>query len=123
MRDHNVPEDMPIRKKYLTRAAEWYRENLLAEAEGRSGPVPLELGTGHLPVVSTTACHAAVSAGVDEQLLLDRVDAAAPPVGTMTSGGVSSGTCSMYRDARLHSESLVAADDGQSAHFGQRFCK
>merc|ERR1719369_1388408 len=31
---HNIPHDMPIRKKYQTRAAEWYRRNLRAEAEG-----------------------------------------------------------------------------------------
>merc|ERR1719247_693781 len=29
-KQHNIPEDMPIKQKYNTRAAEWYRKNLRA---------------------------------------------------------------------------------------------
>lgn len=46
---HGVPKDLPIREKYRTRAAAWYRENLRAEAEGTALPTPLTLGSGHLP--------------------------------------------------------------------------
>lgn len=48
LREHKVPEDMPIRQKYRTRAAEWYRDNLQALAEGTECPEPLAHGTGHL---------------------------------------------------------------------------
>jgi len=49
LREHDVPDDMPIRQKYRTRAAEWYRVNLWALAEGTDCPEPLARGTGHLP--------------------------------------------------------------------------
>jgi len=45
---HGIPQSMPIREKYSTRAAAWYRENLRAEAEGTRPPQKLPLGTGHL---------------------------------------------------------------------------
>lgn len=50
--EHGIPEDTPIREKYNTRAAEWYRNNLSALAEGLQPLAPLETGTGHLPVHS-----------------------------------------------------------------------
>mmetsp|Transcript_30468 Transcript_30468/g.84039 ORF Transcript_30468/g.84039 Transcript_30468/m.84039 type:complete len:252 (-) Transcript_30468:13-768(-) len=49
LRQHGVPEDLPIRQKYSTRAAQWYRENLRAMAEGTSPPPPLAPGEGCLP--------------------------------------------------------------------------
>lgn len=51
----HVPKDMPLRQKYLTRAAEWYRENLRAEAEGLEPPAPLKPGTGHLLLENATS--------------------------------------------------------------------
>jgi ADP-ribosylation factor GTPase-activating protein 1 len=77
--EHGVPRDMPIREKYQTRAAAWYRENLRAEAEGTTLPTPLEPGTGHL-----LTCEAPTQ----EQLTLDRIFAQAPRQGSMTQGGV-----------------------------------
>mmetsp|Transcript_27938 Transcript_27938/g.64472 ORF Transcript_27938/g.64472 Transcript_27938/m.64472 type:complete len:525 (-) Transcript_27938:8-1582(-) len=56
-RQHSIPDDMPITQKYNTRAADWYRRNLRALAEGSELPAPLEDGTGHLPTseaLSTT---------------------------------------------------------------------
>lgn len=53
MRQH-VPEEMPLRRRYLTRAAEWYRAKLRAEVDGSPAPPPLEPGTGHLLLDSTT---------------------------------------------------------------------
>lgn len=47
--EQGIPEDLPIREKYSTRAAAWYRANLRAEAEGSEPPEPLPEGTGHLP--------------------------------------------------------------------------
>lgn len=48
-RQHNIPDEMPIAQKYNTRAAEWYRRNLRAMAEGTEPPPQLPEGTGHLP--------------------------------------------------------------------------
>mmetsp|Transcript_113361 Transcript_113361/g.219568 ORF Transcript_113361/g.219568 Transcript_113361/m.219568 type:complete len:278 (+) Transcript_113361:90-923(+) len=47
--EHGISEDTPIREKYSTRAAEWYRRNLRALAEGSPPPPPLLPGTGRLP--------------------------------------------------------------------------
>uniref|UniRef100_A0A7R9ZZF5 Arf-GAP domain-containing protein n=1 Tax=Pyrodinium bahamense TaxID=73915 RepID=A0A7R9ZZF5_9DINO len=79
LREQGVPEDLPIRQKYLTRAAEWYRKDLRARAEGTTPPPMLPAGTGHLP---------AEGAMSPEQLMLDRVFAKAPAGGAMTRGGV-----------------------------------
>jgi len=77
LRFHQIPEDMPIREKYMTRAAEWYRENLLAEALGNPGPSPLAEGTGHLPVVNlastSTTVVGAECCPSEEQVLLDKI--------------------------------------------------
>lgn len=61
---HGIPKSMPVREKYGTRAAAWYRENLRAEAEGTSPPEPLSIGAGHL---------AADVAPDPAQAVLDRV--------------------------------------------------
>lgn len=86
MQQHGVPEDWPIRKKYSTRAAAWYRENLKAEAEGSDLPAPLEVGTGHLPVEETA------EGSTTQAALLDKVFAAVPGSSSMTAGGVCSST-------------------------------
>jgi len=49
LREQGIAEDVPIREKYSTRAAEWYRRNLRALAEGSPPPPPLLPGTGRLP--------------------------------------------------------------------------
>eukprot|EP00421_Protoceratium_reticulatum_P009135 CAMPEP_0168357792 /NCGR_PEP_ID=MMETSP0228-20121227/776_1 /TAXON_ID=133427 /ORGANISM="Protoceratium reticulatum, Strain CCCM 535 (=CCMP 1889)" /LENGTH=306 /DNA_ID=CAMNT_0008370335 /DNA_START=74 /DNA_END=996 /DNA_ORIENTATION=+ len=67
LRQHKVPENMPIRQKYSTRAAKWYRENLRAMAEGREPPPPLCEGVGHLPATEAAAAT---------EKVLDRVFAA-----------------------------------------------
>lgn len=51
LREQGIPEDMPIREKYSTRAVDWYRRDLRARAEGTERPEPLPPGTGHLPVL------------------------------------------------------------------------
>lgn len=50
LQEQGVPKSTPIRTKYNTRAADWYRRNLQAEAEGAAPPHPLPSGTGALPV-------------------------------------------------------------------------
>ncbi|CAE7301000.1 PNO1 [Symbiodinium pilosum] len=90
MRQH-VPEDMPLRKKYLTRAAEWYRQNLKAEAEGSTPPAPIEPGTGHWPIEGTSS----------QEEILDRVFAAAPGCNSMTSGGISRSTEGLPRSISM----------------------
>lgn len=50
LKKQGIPEDLPIRDKYSTRAAAWYRANLRALAEGSEPPLPLPPGTGHLPI-------------------------------------------------------------------------
>lgn len=52
---HGVPEDLCIVEKYRTRAAQWYRENLRAEAESTPPPQSLPAGTGHLPIEGAAA--------------------------------------------------------------------
>jgi len=84
LQEHGVPDNMPIREKYATRAAEWYRENLRALAEGASPPAPLAAGEGHLPAVTFGLASASAT-----ELVLDRVFAAVPSDGAMTDGGVS----------------------------------
>jgi hypothetical protein len=71
LREHGISEDMPIRRKYKTRAVEWYRRNLRAEAEGTEAPEPLPIGTGHLPMEEEDA-----SDGTNQ--ILDAVFADAP---------------------------------------------
>jgi len=83
MRQQRVPEDWPIRKRYSTRAAAWYRENLKAEAEGLHIPAPLEVGTGHLPIEETA------EGSTFQAALLDKVFAAVPGSSSMTAGGIS----------------------------------
>mmetsp|Transcript_69189 Transcript_69189/g.165904 ORF Transcript_69189/g.165904 Transcript_69189/m.165904 type:complete len:324 (+) Transcript_69189:361-1332(+) len=69
MRSQNIPEDMPIREKYSTKAAAWYRRYLRALAEEAELPAPLPEGVGHLPATDDAAPVAAV---------LDRVYADVP---------------------------------------------
>lgn len=78
--EQRVPKDIPLRRKYQTKAAIWYRENLRALAEDRTPPEPLAPGTGHL--VEDDGVDAITAA------MLDKVFAAAPTKGQMTDGGV-----------------------------------
>lgn len=48
LHEQGVPENLPIREKYATRAAAWYRKALRARAEGRAEPAPLAPGIGAL---------------------------------------------------------------------------
>jgi len=77
--EQSIPADMPIREKYSTRAAKWYRENLSALAEGLEALAPLPPGTGHL-LVSTTC-----SSG---QHVLDKIFVEVPHSGSITAGGI-----------------------------------
>eukprot|EP00442_Polarella_glacialis_P047600 CAMPEP_0115077168 /NCGR_PEP_ID=MMETSP0227-20121206/16837_1 /TAXON_ID=89957 /ORGANISM="Polarella glacialis, Strain CCMP 1383" /LENGTH=354 /DNA_ID=CAMNT_0002464399 /DNA_START=339 /DNA_END=1403 /DNA_ORIENTATION=- len=96
MAEQGVPRHMPIREKYSTRAARWYRETLRAEAEAEGGssgssprsPLPLEPGTGHLP----DDAGAAGSQSSEARQLLDQVFAQVPIQGSMTMGGVPLGS-------------------------------
>uniref|UniRef100_A0A7S1MLT8 Arf-GAP domain-containing protein n=1 Tax=Alexandrium catenella TaxID=2925 RepID=A0A7S1MLT8_ALECA len=100
LREQGVPEDLPIRQKYHTRAAEWYRKNLRAMAEGTELPPPLPGGTGHLP---------SEGAASPEQRVLDRVFARAPVGGAMTKGGVPTSASSRSRSARGSASATSAA--------------
>eukprot|EP00747_Dinoflagellata_sp_TGD_P060826 gnl/TRDRNA2_/TRDRNA2_152221_c1_seq1.p1 gnl/TRDRNA2_/TRDRNA2_152221_c1~~gnl/TRDRNA2_/TRDRNA2_152221_c1_seq1.p1 ORF type:complete len:248 (+),score=42.98 gnl/TRDRNA2_/TRDRNA2_152221_c1_seq1:78-821(+) len=70
LKQHRIPEDMPIREKYSTRAAKWYREDLKARAHGLEPLEPLPPGTGHLPAEEETASY--------ENAVLDHVYSGAP---------------------------------------------
>jgi len=86
LESHGVASTLPIREKYQTKAAAWYREALKAEAEGKPLPEPLAPGTGHL-----LTCEAPSK----EQVMLDRIFARAPGGSDMTAGGVPiDGCCS-----------------------------
>jgi hypothetical protein len=79
LKEHGIPEDLPIREKYHTRAAEWYRENLSALAQGLQALAPLQPGTGHLPI---DRCPSA------EEKKLDAVFSLTPCPDSMSAGGV-----------------------------------
>lgn len=79
LKEQGVSLDMPIREKYSTRAAEWYREDLSARADGLEPLPPLAPGTGHLAAESCTSSM---------QHVLDEVFAESPRRGLMTRGGV-----------------------------------
>mmetsp|Transcript_55593 Transcript_55593/g.107236 ORF Transcript_55593/g.107236 Transcript_55593/m.107236 type:complete len:239 (+) Transcript_55593:65-781(+) len=64
LREQGIPDSMPIRQKYNTRAAEWYRQHLRALAEGAKSPEPLPPNTGHLPQSGESS---------PEQLMLDKL--------------------------------------------------
>jgi hypothetical protein len=94
---HGVPENLPIREKYSTRAAKWYRENLRAEAEGSEPPAPLPSGTGHLPSDESASSMGRV---------LDQVFAKAPKAASMTSGGVQRAQLLRGKLSRVSSKGL-----------------
>eukprot|EP00812_Abedinium_dasypus_P007050 NODE_1895_length_1041_cov_244.169371.p1 GENE.NODE_1895_length_1041_cov_244.169371~~NODE_1895_length_1041_cov_244.169371.p1 ORF type:complete len:321 (+),score=48.71 NODE_1895_length_1041_cov_244.169371:102-965(+) len=71
---------MPIRKKYRTRAAEWYRRSLRALAEGGEAPEPLRPGEG------SELCEG--RGGPCANAVLDKVFEATPTHDQMTPGGV-----------------------------------
>jgi ADP-ribosylation factor GTPase-activating protein 1 len=79
LKEHCIPEDMPIREKYNTRAAEWYRKNLNALAEGLEPLAPLQPGIGHLRVDTCPS---------PESKRLDAVFAKIPCSRSMVEGGV-----------------------------------
>jgi ADP-ribosylation factor GTPase-activating protein 1 len=88
LKEHGIPEDMPIREKYSTRAADWYRKNLSALAEGLEPLAPLQPGTGRLPVDSCPT---------PEMKKLDVVFANIPCPGAMLVGGVHKASCESSR--------------------------
>jgi ADP-ribosylation factor GTPase-activating protein 1 len=97
LNEHAIPEDMPIREKYNTRAVEWYRKNLNALAEGLEPLAPLQPGTGHLAVESCPS---------PESKKLDVVFAEIPCLSSMTIGGTreypeESSTCAKSLCKRL----------------------
>lgn len=120
LREQGVPEDLPIRRKYTTRAAAWYRENLRAQAEGREPLSPLQAGTGHLPADG-------VDGRSDHTALLDEIFAAAPRSGSMLAGGTPQtlsststtsrrGCCASAADlCKRASERLKAALQGSNS--------
>lgn len=82
LKEQGVPLDTPVREKYSTRAAQWYREDLNARAEGLEPLAPPPAGTGHLP---SETCSSSM------QHVLDEVFAESPRRGSMTRGGVRQG--------------------------------
>jgi len=108
MLEQKVPADMPIREKYRTKAAKWYREALRAEAEGLPLPEPLEPGEGPLPEESVQSA---------EGQLLDEVFARVPHQGTMTAGGVPFGSRKSLQTKPRSSKSWRASWAAKSLAF------
>lgn len=83
LRSQGVPEDAPIRAKYATRAAAWYRRALEAEAQGMPLPEALPPGTGALPAEEEIVSP-------KERRVLDEVFAV-PSSGTLGTNSPPSG--------------------------------
>uniref|UniRef100_A0A7S0AE39 Arf-GAP domain-containing protein n=1 Tax=Pyrodinium bahamense TaxID=73915 RepID=A0A7S0AE39_9DINO len=109
LRSQGVAEDLPIRQKYSTRAAQWYRENLRALAEGQAPPPPLPPGVGHLPVDDGSE-----GAGAE---LLDRVFAAPRGDGEqpLGAGGMGGAAAAGPAEEQAHSLSKQACECLKSA--------
>jgi len=95
MEEQGVPAEMPIREKYSTRAAAWYRENLRALAEGNEPLAPLPAGTGLEPTEPTSPFSKK----------LDQVFAEARSE-SMTSGGTFHNEEDCHEDSKHTSRSL-----------------
>lgn len=86
LKEQGIPLDMPIREKYSTQAAEWYREDLRARAEGLAPLAPLPPGTGHLPA---NISHSSM------KHVLDKVFAESSCKGSVTNGYICQGEASL----------------------------
>jgi ADP-ribosylation factor GTPase-activating protein 1 len=107
LREHGIPLDMPVREKYSTRAAEWYRRNLRALAEGSEPLAPLPHGTGHLPM---EACSSSM------RHVLDEVFAESPCHGSMSAGGVA-------RQTHLCPEPSVIVEEDATEFTSRHICR
>lgn len=94
---HGIPDDMPIVQKYNTRAAEWYRKNLRAEAEGEAPPAPLPEGVGHQPANDAPQIAFAQPTGA----------------GTMSAGGALASDARLY--GGYHDQAEAGFGESESA--------
>jgi len=99
--EQGIPVDMPIREKYSTCAAKWYRDNLRAVAEGLEPLAPLSTGTGHLPALASPS---------SQQHVLDMIFADPPHKDSMSPGGIhyTSSEVSLKATSRSLCENLAA---------------
>jgi ADP-ribosylation factor GTPase-activating protein 1 len=115
LREHGIPEDLPIRQKYTTRAAEWYRLNLRAEAEGLTRPHPLPPGTGCLP---TYAARQQSSQGIRTSQM-NTMEEAQAVLDAVFAGpglhGVGSGTTKAAPQLQRHHSTSASQADRSSA--------
>jgi len=106
LRSQGVPDNMPIRLKYTTRAADWYRKNLLAMAQNSKPPEPMAPGTGHMP-----SSDADARAG---QLLLDEVFCSATPLHTVHTRCVTATQCQTRGSSSSSSSSNSSSSSASS---------
>lgn len=114
LKEQGVSRDTPVREKYSTRAAQWYREDLNARAEGLEPLAPLAPGTGHLPA---DTCPSSM------KHVLDEVFAVSPCRGSMTRGGVSLETSSPRRVATTRGGIWQASQEESVTSNSQSICK
>lgn len=97
--EHGVPEDLPIRDKYNTRAADWYRQNLLAEAQSSPRPSPLAPGVGVLPIMGSEGPSA-----------LDKIFVDVPPGDLTKASGRDVAKASDSRSASVVPEPITSGE-------------
>lgn len=85
LRQHGVPDDLPIAEKYSTRAADWYRKSLRARAEGLQPPAALPQGTGALPCSTDLAHSSSVSSTTSPAALFSPSPAPRAPTTSSTN--------------------------------------
>jgi len=106
MQEQGMPDNMPIRLKYTTRAADWYRKNLLAMAKGSAPPELLALGIGHMPMSDAATCA--------EQLMLDKVFSSANLECAIATRKQTRGRCISTTSSSSSSSSTGSSSESRS---------
>jgi len=127
LREHNIPEDMPIRQKYSTRAAAWYRENLRAMAEGRQAvSAPFEPGTGHLPEEQTKDPHLeAILDQVFEEASSEVPEVASSQCSEVRCPGACEKFCKQLKQlfAKTPGQKFATSDEARCISISEKFHK
>jgi len=117
LRQHGIPDGTPLREKYATRAAAWYRRALRAEAEGSDAPEPLAENTGHLPEESCAS-----SAVLDRVFAEAKADISPRSVGSSRSAPDVASRRPVLRTLSSRSLPELASPAGGGSSVGKLVC-